>query len=150
MTSEFTRVEIPMSMFSDDELSGLLVALTIWHQQGFEALAILTNAMVQSEGERRQHNRTHPESIEDAGYGCIRPSDWSDRDIAQSLLLCWGFSEHTRNPKLGESVDALGNVFVAIAAERLQASGDPRNATGFEQRNIPQQEGSTDAGAETN
>lgn len=132
--TEFARIEAPMSMFSDQELAGLFAATTLWHAHGIEGLSILVACMARSEAERRHWNRQHPhEPPKEAGYGDIRLSDWSDKDVADALVFCWGFAD-TNNIKLGELVDALGETFVTIAGERLRASHDPRNATGFEER----------------
>lgn len=133
--TEFVDVQIPMSMFSDAEILGLYSAAMQWRTK-LEALPFLVANMCQHEAARRDHNRTHPESIEDAGHGHIRPSDWSDIDIADAIIFCWGFSEYTQEPKIGELVDELGRVFVTIAADRLRASVDPRNAMSFEERAI--------------
>lgn len=136
--SEFLQIPIPMSMFTGPELIGLGAVPDLWHPHA-PALAILTFHMVTAEMDRRNYNRDNPDAIREAGYGRIRPSDWSDKDIADSLLFCWGFTEHTRDPKLGEFLDAMGNVFVEIAADRLRNSPDPRNASSFEERNSPKE-----------
>jgi hypothetical protein len=135
--SEFMKIECPLSMFSDNDLVVLSAAVQMWHSHGFEAIAILTDCMVQSEIQRRQHNRTHPEAVQPAAYGRIRLDDWSDADVAASLAFIWGFSA-TANPKLGELVDAIGDAFIEVACDRLRSSSDPRNATSFEERNKPQ------------
>lgn len=133
--TEFQTIGCPLSMFTQVELAALNLAAEDHFKAGAEGFAYLLGQMAEFEMDRRAWNLAHPGAERSAVNGRIRLSHWSDADIADALIVCWGMSEHTAHPKLGELFDELGNTFATIAADRLRNSGDPKNATGFADRN---------------
>ena len=132
---EFRTIEVPMSMFTDLDLVALNKAAEQYFDAGIIALAFLVGQLAEHEGARKMWNRANPDNQRPAGHIKIRPKDWSDRDVADAMVACWGLAEHTRNAKAGELFDSLGDAFVEIAADRLRDSGDPRNDVTFTERN---------------
>ena len=127
--------EVPMSMFSELELVAINKAAENYFNAGHEAIAFMLGQMSEREVLRRATNREDHGNQMPVVPWQINANQWSDNDIARAVLVCWGIGEHTRDAKMGELIDVLGEVFVQIAAERLMTSGDARNAIPFSQRN---------------
>ena len=133
MCDEAITIETPLTTFPDEQLAGLFVATTLWHPHA-EAFAICIAKAIHLEGQRRQHNRTHPASRQEAGYFVINFALWSDKDVADALLLTTVFTYQIEHPQFGEFIDEVAKVIAQVATMRLCGSSDPRNALSFEQR----------------
>lgn len=128
------QVEYPLSQLPDDTLAGLYsAAATVWREHA-PALAYCICTICKSEALRRNANRTGNDP-QDAGDGFMIDLDqWSDRDVAEGLRLASGISIETTDPTLSELSTELCKSMTVAAHHRLATSGDPRNATPYEER----------------
>ena len=129
------QVEYPISQLPDDVRAGLYsAATTLWHEQA-AALAHCVGDICKAEAVRRDAKRKSTDG-QDASDGFMIDLDrWSDRDIAEGLRLASGISIETTDAILSELSTELCKSMTIAATHRLLNSGDPRNATTFEERN---------------
>lgn len=123
-------VDFPVSALTAEALATLPVRLGVFGDKA-PALVHCVQQTAYAEAWRRSENATRkPEERIEPGLIVVDFDLWSDRDVADALLVLLGLLE-TNDPDFGELIDEWQKTVNLVAILRLRESGDPRNACDY-------------------